>query len=198
FILQGKASLRYAEETVPLRADDFVYLAPGSSHAIANKSGKECRMIVMDFKIPGGVALSAPPSRPMLANLADVKEQTVGGHPSSVLYKLLIGPRGATRDKIDAAYVVTSLFLMHFAAGGTNFPHHHEFAEEIYLVLDGNGQMAAGGGMNGVEGLHPAKAGDAYYFRPNCTVGFYNAGEPGAGAHILAVRSLIPLPRRWN
>src|SRR5437899_9696322 len=42
------------------------------------------------------------------------------------------------------------------------------------LVLDGKGQIAAGGGMDGVEGLHPAKPGDAYYFRPNCTVGFYN------------------------
>jgi hypothetical protein len=43
---------------------------------------------------------------------------------------------------------------------------------EIDLAIDGNGQMVAGGGMNGVEGLHPAKAGDAYFFRQNCTVGF--------------------------
>jgi hypothetical protein len=54
--------------------------------------------------------------------------------------------------------------------------------------------MAAGGGMDGVEGLHPAKAGDAYFFRPNCTVGFYN-GKAGI-AHILAVRSWVPIPNR--
>jgi hypothetical protein len=48
--------------------------------------------------------------------------------------------------------------------------------------------------MDGVEGLHPAKAGDAYYFRPNCTVGFYNQTTPGAKAHILAVRAFVPMP----
>ena len=53
--------------------------------------------------------------------------------------------------------------------------------------------MAAGSGMDGVEGRYPAKAGDAYYFRPNCTVGFYNQNKPGAKAYILAVRSQIPL-----
>jgi mannose-6-phosphate isomerase-like protein (cupin superfamily) len=68
-------------------------------------------------------------------------------------------------------------------------------AEEIYLVVDGEGEMVAGGGMDGIEGRHPAKAGDAYYFRPNCTVGFYNSNKPGAKAHILAVRSRVPLPQ---
>jgi hypothetical protein len=48
--------------------------------------------------------------------------------------------------------------------------------------------------MDGVEGRFPAKAGDAYYFRPNCTVGFYNQNKPGAKAYILAVRARIPLP----
>jgi hypothetical protein len=49
--------------------------------------------------------------------------------------------------------------------------------------------------MDGVEGLHPARAGDAYYFRPNCTVGFYNRNSPEAKAHILAVRAFVPLPK---
>ena len=82
---------------------------------------------------------------------------------------------------------------MNFAPGGTNFPHHHETAEEIYLVVAGDGEMVAGSGMDGVEGRFPAKAGDAYYFRANCTVGFYNQNNPGANAYILAVRSQIPL-----
>jgi hypothetical protein len=68
-------------------------------------------------------------------------------------------------------------------------------AEEIYLVLDGEGQMVAGGGLDGVEGLHPAKSGDAYYFRPNCTVGFYNQTRPALKAHILAVRAFVPMPQ---
>jgi len=149
----------------------------------------------MSFPVPTATSLSNPSPQPKIVNLENVKEETVDGHPASVLYKLMVGPRGAKRDAIDDAYVVTSLFWMDFAPGGTNFPHHHETAEEIYLVLDGHGQMVAGSGMDGVEGRFPAKAGDAYYFRSNCTVGFYNENQPGAKAHILAVRSRIPLPK---
>jgi mannose-6-phosphate isomerase-like protein (cupin superfamily) len=89
--------------------------------------------------------------------------------------------------------MVVDFFRMNFAPGGTNFPHHHEVAEEIYLVLDGEGEMVAGSGTDGVEGRYPAKAGDAYYFRQNCTVGFYNQDKPDAKAHILAVRAKVPL-----
>jgi mannose-6-phosphate isomerase-like protein (cupin superfamily) len=130
---------------------------------------------------------------PKVANLEDSKEQTVSGHPNSVLYKLLIGLHTGKRDLIDEAYVMDSFFWMDFAPGGTNWPHHHAAAEEIYLVIDGQGEIVAGGGTDGVEGRHAAKAGDAYYFRPNCTVGFYNQEKPGAKAYILAVRSRVPL-----
>jgi hypothetical protein len=50
--------------------------------------------------------------------------------------------------------------------------------------------------VDGVENLRPARAGDAYFFRLNCTVGFYSQNQPSEGkAHILAVRSLFPFPR---
>jgi len=193
FVLQGVGTLTYGKESHALRANDFTYVAPGVQHCVASGSDS-FRVLIMTFKIPARVALTAPPSPPKIINLDEVKEQPVDGHPLSVLYKLLVGPRGATRDSIDDAYVVTSLFWMDFAPGGTNFPHHHETAEEIYLVIDGEGAMVAGGGADGVEGRFPATAGDAYYFRPNCTVGFYNQNKVGAKAHILAVRSRIPLP----
>jgi mannose-6-phosphate isomerase-like protein (cupin superfamily) len=151
------------------------------------------QVLVMGFKIPEAISISLPSSAPKIVNLNEVKEETVEGHPTSVLYKLLLGPRTGKRDAIDLAYVVTSFFWMDFAPGGTNSPHHHETAEEIYLVVDGEGEIVAGSGMDGVEGRYPAKAGDAYYFRPNCTVGFYNQNKPGAKAHILAVRAKIPL-----
>lgn len=187
--LEGKGILHYSSQTAPVRKDDFTYLPPTVAHTVANTSSGPLRVAVMGFKIPKSVQL-APPSKLRIANMESEREQTVEGHPSSVLYKLMLGARTGTRDTIDSAYVVTSLFWMDFAPGGTNFPHHHTNAEEIYLVIDGNGQMVAGGGMNGIEGLHPAKAGDAYFFRQNCTVGFYNAR--GGKAHILAVRSLMP------
>ncbi|MBZ5686336.1 MAG: cupin domain-containing protein [Acidobacteriia bacterium] len=193
FVLQGTGSLQYGDGTNPLRANDFTYLAPGAKFALANNSDQPLRVLVMGFKIPTRVTLSPPPQHAKVVNLEDVKEEPVQGHPTSVLYKLLVGPRSGKRDAIDDAYVITSFFWMDFAPGGTNFPHHHETAEEIYLVVDGEGEMVAGSGMDGLEGRFPAKAGDAYYFRPNCTVGFYNQDKPGSKAHILAVRSRIPL-----
>ncbi|MGB0012625.1 MAG: cupin domain-containing protein [Candidatus Sulfotelmatobacter sp.] len=194
FVLQGKTDLHYGNQTYAMRPNDFTYLAPGLKHSIANSSDQPAQVLVMTFKVPARILINAPSSQPKIVNLDDVKEETVEGHPTSVLYKLLLGPRNGKRDAIDDAYVVTSFFWMNFAPGGTNFPHHHETAEEIYLVLDGEGEMVAGSGMDGIAGRYPAKAGDAYYFRPNCTVGFYNQNKPGAKAHILAVRSKIPLP----
>ena len=198
FVLEGKGVLHYVDRTFPLRANDFTYLAPGVKHSIENSSDQPLRVVIMGFKVPSSVSISAPASEPKIVNMDDLKQQTVEGHPTSVLYKLLAGPRTGTRDAIDQAYVMVSLFWMDFAPGGTNFPHHHEIAEEIYLVIDGEGEMVAGGGMDGVEGRHPAKAGDAYYFRANSTVGFYNQNKPGAKAHILAVRSLVPLPKEQD
>jgi mannose-6-phosphate isomerase-like protein (cupin superfamily) len=193
FVLDGKCVLQYGNQKYPLRANDFTYVPPGVTYAIASAS-EQARVIVMGFKIPEKVSIEPPAATPKIVNLDDLGEETVDGHPNSVLYKLMLGPRTGKRDAMDVAYVVTSLFWMDFAPGGTNFPHHHETAEEIYLVLDGQGDMVAGSGTDGIEGRYPAQAGDAYYFRPNCTVGFYNMDKPGAKAHILAVRSRIPRP----
>jgi mannose-6-phosphate isomerase-like protein (cupin superfamily) len=195
FILRGSGVLQYGDRTYPIRKNDFTYIPPGIKHAVSNNSNDPLQILVMSFKIKPSIAIAAASSEPKIVNLDDVKEETVEGHPTSVLYKLLVGPKTGKRDAIDDAYVVTSFFWMDFAPGGTNFPHHHETAEEIYLVLDGEGIMVAGGGTDGIEGRHPAKAGDAYYFRQNCTVGFYNQNKPGTKAHILAVRSWVPLPR---
>jgi mannose-6-phosphate isomerase-like protein (cupin superfamily) len=194
FVLEGQADLGYGDKTYAIRTNDFTYLPPETKHSIRNSSEKDLKVLIMGFKIPPKISISQSSPIPKIVNLDDVKEENVEGHPTSVLYKLLLGPRSGKGDAIDDAYVIVSFFWMDFAPGGTNFPHHHETAEEIYLVLDGQGEMVAGGGMDGVEGRHPAKAGDAYYFRQNCTVGFYNQNKPGAKAYILAVRSRVPLP----
>jgi hypothetical protein len=69
-----------------------------------------------------------------------VPAQTVNGHPASALYRLLVGDVTSKRDQIVAGRAVTSLFVMEIAPRGTNFPHHHEREEEIYLVLSGHGE----------------------------------------------------------
>jgi mannose-6-phosphate isomerase-like protein (cupin superfamily) len=185
--------LRSEDQIQALRKHDFTYLPPGAKHSISNNADEPLRVLVMGFKIPSSISIPAPLPHPKVANLEDAKEETVSGHPNSVLYKLLAGLRTGNRDLVDQAYVMDSFFWMDFSPGGTNWPHHHEAAEEIYLVIDGQGEMVAGSGMDGVEGRYPAKAGDAYYFRPNCTVGFYNQNKPGAKAYILAVRARVPL-----
>ena len=188
-VLDGVGSLDYAGEQITLHKHDFLYLPPNVRHAAASTLG--ARIIVMGFKIPAGTHVT-PPSKPLIANIDDVKWQPVSGHPDSVLYQLLMGDTKSKRDKIAAGHVLISLFIMEFELGGTNFPHHHENAEEIYLVLDGSGDMVAGGGTDGIEGRHPARAGDAYFFRLNCTVGFYASKDATPKARILAVRSLYP------
>jgi mannose-6-phosphate isomerase-like protein (cupin superfamily) len=194
FVLSGKATLRYNGQPYPMRTNDFTYIPPAASHAFENKSDEPVTIFVAGFKISAKMQVKAPSPQLKISNMDELKEETVSGHPDSVLYKLLVGSGTGTRDAIDSAYVLTSFFWMDFAPGGTNFPHHHETAEEIYLVVDGEGDMVAGAGMDGVEGRYPAKAGDSYYFRPNCTVGFYNQNKPGAKAHILAVRSRVSFP----
>jgi mannose-6-phosphate isomerase-like protein (cupin superfamily) len=184
-------------EKLAVHKHDFLYLPPGIRHSVSSPSG--ARIIVMGFKLGAGThgsaGLKPATVKPAVANFDDVKWQTVSGHPDSVLYQLLIGDKNSKRDKIAAGEVLTSLFIMEFEPGGTNFPHHHEKAEEIYLVLDGAGDMVAGGGNDGVEGRHPARAGDAYFFRLNCTVGFYASKGSGPKPRILAVRSLYPFSK---
>jgi mannose-6-phosphate isomerase-like protein (cupin superfamily) len=137
-----------------------------------------------------GFEKDPPPPHPLKANIEDVPTGLVSGHPSSTLYRLLMGDAESKRDRLAAGRVLTSLFVMEIAPGGTNFPHHHEREDEIYLVLSGHGDMVAGGGMDGLEGRHAAKPGDAYFFRLNCTVGYYSA--PNVKSRILAVRSWYP------
>jgi mannose-6-phosphate isomerase-like protein (cupin superfamily) len=192
-VMEGSGSVLYGGEKVAVRKNDFLYLPPGVPHGVAScAAGQPCRIVVMGYRIPQDAKLTIPP-KPLVANIDDVNRQTVAGHPPSTQYQLLMGDTQSKRDKIAAGHVLTSLFIMEFDAGGTNIPHHHDREEEIYLVLDGRGDMVAGGGMDGVEGRHPAKPGDAYFIRLNCTIGFLAGNKPGEPkSRILAVRSLYP------
>jgi mannose-6-phosphate isomerase-like protein (cupin superfamily) len=188
-VLEGSASVKYADETVPLKTEDYLYLPSTIPHAPSNPSTKPLTLLIMGFHTKGFEPTQIPP-HPLHANIEDVPTNFVKGHPSSSLYRLLMGDVDSKRDRIAAGRVLTSLFLMEIAPGGTNFPHHHQREEEIYLVLSGNGVMVAGGGTDGIAGKRPAKAGDAYFFRLNCTVGYYSA--PNVKSRILCVRSWYP------
>lgn len=191
-VLEGEGSLDYAGTKHPARKHDFFYLPPGVKFGVQGGAAGRMRGIVMGFKVPVGTELVIPPQL-LRANIDDVPKQVVGNHPPSTLYRLLMGDTKSTRDKVAAGHVMKSLFIMEFTPGGTNFPHHHEREEEIYLLLDGEGEMVAGSGTNGIEGRYPAKPGDAYFYRVNATVGFYNSSAVSTKpARILAVRSTFP------
>ena len=143
-----------------------MYLPVGLKHGVANPSDAPVRLLVMGFRIPPGTDV-APPARPMLANADDVPPVTLPSHGPTTLFKLLMGTTESWRDKLAAASQMVSLFIMDFAPGGTNIPHHHEMEEEIYYILRGKGDMVAGGGADGNEGQHPAKTGDAHFIRLN-------------------------------
>jgi mannose-6-phosphate isomerase-like protein (cupin superfamily) len=195
YILEGNGTLLYDDQKAPVKKDDFMYLPPGVRHGIANTSSQPVRLLVMGFKIPSGVKL-APTPKLMLANAADVALVPVQGHGPTSLFKLLMGTTESRRDKLAAASQMVSLFIMDFAPGGTNIPHHHEMEEEIYYILRGHGDMVAGGGADGNEGRYPAREGDAFFIRLNATVGFYSGSQGGDHDLVLAVRSRFPFRPR--
>jgi mannose-6-phosphate isomerase-like protein (cupin superfamily) len=188
-VLEGNAAVKYGNEVVSLDKEDYLYLPSTVPHTLSSRSGSPLTVVMMGFRTRG-FEKTPPAPRPLKANIEDVPTGLVNGHPSSVLYRLLMGDADSKRDRLAAGRVLTSLFLMEIEPGGTNFPHHHEREEEIYLVLSGHGVMVAGGGMDGIAGKHPAKTGDAYFFRLNCTVGYYSAAN--VKSRILAVRSWYP------
>ncbi len=187
-VLAGTGTVHYAGAAVPVKKEDYLYLPPNVPRRLQNAATEPLRVVVMGFRT--SIIPAHPPARPDVANIEDVPLQKVGGHPLSTHYRLLMGDVDSKRDRIAAAHTLTSLFLMEIDPGGTNQPHHHEREEEIYLVLDGHGDMAAGSGTNGIEGRFPAQGGTAYFFRLNCTVGYYSA--QGVSSRVLAVRSWYP------
>ena len=192
-VLDGSGTVMYGDEQFPVKKHDFFYVPPDVRHGV--KAASALRAIVMGFRIPAGTQVIKP-AKFQIANIDEIEKQVVGNHPPTTLYQLMMGDTRSKRDRLATGHVLTSLYVMEFAPGGTNSPHHHDREEETYLVLTGHGEMVAGGGVDGVEGRHPAKIGDAYFFRLNATVGFYARQKEGEEkSRILAVRSLYPFRR---
>ena len=192
FIEDGGGTLLYGDEKTPVKKNDFIYLPAGVRHGVANSSNGPVKAIVMGYKIPA-VIKPEPTAKLMLANADDVQLQILGQHGPTTQFKLLMGLTSSQRDKLAAAYVMNSLFIMDFAPGGTNIPHNHPAEEEIYFLLRGSGDMVAGLDANGKEVRHPVTQGAAFFFKPGTQVGFYsNAKEGQPHDLMLAVRSRLP------
>jgi mannose-6-phosphate isomerase-like protein (cupin superfamily) len=192
FIEEGAATLLYGEEKAPVKKNDFMYLPVDVRHGIANASGAPVKVIVMGYKIPADMKVQ-PTAKLMLANADDVQLQILGQHGPTSQFKLMMGTTASTRDKLSAAYLMNSLFIMDFAPGGTNIPHNHPAEEEIYLLLRGTGDMVAGLDADRKEVRYPVTPGAAFFFKPGTQVGYYsNAKEGQPHDLMLAVRSQFP------
>jgi mannose-6-phosphate isomerase-like protein (cupin superfamily) len=192
FIEEGAGTLLYDREKTPVKKDDFMYLPVGVPHGIANRSGAPIRLIVMGYRIPAGMKVQ-PTARLMLANVDDVPLQVLGQHGPTSQYKLMMGTVSSTRDKLPAAYLMNSMFIMDFQSAGTNIPHNHPAEEEIYLLLRGSGDMVAGLDAAGKEVRYPVTPGAAFFFKPGTQVGYYsNAKEGQPHDLMLAARSNVP------
>lgn len=195
-VLEGAGGFVYRGESVAVRRHDFLYVAPGEAHALRNSGSGTMRLLVMGFRIPAGTVLTQAPAKLPLANIDDVPMTPLPGHGPTTQFRLLLGDTASKRDRLAVSSQVTSLFVMDFAPGGTNIPHHHETEEEIYYVLQGSGDMVAGGGADGNEGRYATRQGEAWFIRLNATVGFYSGAREGSPHDmVLAVRSRFPFPK---
>jgi mannose-6-phosphate isomerase-like protein (cupin superfamily) len=193
FVLEGTGILQYGKEKVPVCKNDFAYIPVGTMFGFSNPRERALSVMVMGFKIFPGTIIK-PTGKLMIANADAVPFQVLASHGPTTTFQLLMGTTSSTRDKLASAINVNSLFIMDFAASGTNIPHRHDKEEEIYFILRGQGDIVAGETVDGKEFRHPSKAGDAYYFPPKTLIGFYSGNKEGEEhARILAVRSGYPV-----
>jgi mannose-6-phosphate isomerase-like protein (cupin superfamily) len=192
FVEEGSGTLLYGDEKAPIKANDFMYLPVGVKHGVANSSAAPVKVIVMGYKIPADAKVQPTPKL-MLANADDVQLQILGQHGPTSQFKLMMGTTASKRDKLAAAYLMNSLFIMDFAPGGTNIPHNHAAEEEIYFLLRGSGDMVAGLDADKKEVRHPVTQGATFFFKPGTQVGYYsNAKEGQPHDLMLSVRSRVP------
>jgi mannose-6-phosphate isomerase-like protein (cupin superfamily) len=191
FIEEGSGTLLYGAEKAAVKKNDFMYLPVGVKHGLANSSNAPLKVIVMGYKIPASVTVQPTPKL-MLASTDDVQLQILGQHGPTSQFKLMMGTTTSTRDKLPAAYVMNSMFILDFAPGGTNIPHNHPDEEEIYLLVRGSGDMVADKDADGKDIRHPVTEGAAFLFKPGCQVGYYsNAKEGQPHDLMLAARSTV-------
>jgi len=190
YILGGTGIFTSGKEKLPVSKNDFIYIPAEMKFSVSNPREQSLNIIVMGFRLPAGGCKS---SGLMIANTDEVKFQVLPSHGPTTQFQLLLGTTESTRDRLSAACQVTSLFIMDFAAGGTNNPHRHDDEEEVYLVLRGDGDIVAGEKDDGKESRYASSMGDVYFYSPKTLIGFYskNSSEE-EHARILAVRFKYP------
>ena len=188
YVLDGTGIINCAGEKVPVSRNDFIYIPAGTRFSLSNPRERKLSVFLMEFRIMPDNTVE-PSTKMMIANADEVPFQILGSHGPTTTFQLLMGTTESTRDRLAAACQVTSLFVMDFAANGTNIPHRHNDEEEIYFILRGKGDIVAGETPDGKELRQPSKEGDVYFFSAETLIGFYSGNnECEEHARILAVR----------
>src|SRR6266567_6195420 len=102
YVREGRGTLLYDGQNVPVQKDDFMYLPINVKHGMANTSSTSVRVVVMGYKIPAGKQVSPTPKL-LLANASDVQVQTLPTHGPTTQFKLLMGHHYPEPDKITAS-----------------------------------------------------------------------------------------------
>jgi mannose-6-phosphate isomerase-like protein (cupin superfamily) len=192
FVKEGTGMFNSPGKKLPVSRNDFFYIPAGTRFGFSNPRESKLSVFIMGFKITPDNSVK-PAKHVMTANTDEVPFQVLGSHGPTTQFQLLMGTTESTRDRLASACQVTSLFIMDFAAGGTNIPHRHDDEEEIYYILRGAGNIVAGETPDGKELRHVSREGDVWFFSPKTLIGFYSGNREGEEhARILAIRFKYP------
>ncbi len=192
FVKEGTGMFNSPERNLPVSKNDFFYIPAGTKFGFSNPRESKLSIFIMGFKITPDNKVK-PAKQVMTANTDEVPFQVLGSHGPTTTFQLLMGTTESTRDRLASACQVTSLFIMDFAAEGTNIPHRHDDEEEIYYILRGSGEIVAGETPEGKELRHSSAEGDVWFFSPKTLIGFYSGNREGEEhARILAIRFKYP------
>lgn len=193
YVLEGTGMLYYDGREVPISKNDFFYVPVDTDHRFSNPRERTLSVMVMGFEIPEDREIQPTPEL-MLASADEVPFEVLEdhGHGPTSSFQLLMGTKNSRRDRLAAAHQMNSLYVIDFEPGGTNNPHRHPREEEIYFVLQGQGEMVAGETPGGEEKRYSAEPGDLFFFGRNELVGFYSDEDTEEHARILAVRYKYP------
>ena len=75
YILEGKGTLLYDGQKVPVKKNDYMYVPVGVKHGILNSSDQPVRLLVMGYRIPSGTEVPPTPKL-MMASADDMNLHT--------------------------------------------------------------------------------------------------------------------------
>ena len=79
-VLDGKRPVKYGNETVSLKTEDYLYLPSTIPHTLSNQSTTPLTVLIMGFSTKG-FEKTPPPPHPLKANIEDVPTDLVKWPP---------------------------------------------------------------------------------------------------------------------